>query len=134
LSWAASETSATTLARSTKADFFMVISGCSMGVPRNRLEHVNLAPFRFGRFLWSSTLLLLARVLPGQSHRLAERVLIDRCEHDARGTVAPPGAALGKKGVGMIAHEDGLLFGRQLDHARLVALMERREDSSKGPE
>ena len=34
----------------------------------------------------------------------------------------------------MIAHEDGLLFGRELDHAGLVALVEGREDSAKGSE
>src|SRR5688500_13864664 len=82
---------------------------------------------------WDVTSLLLlsgAGVLPGQRHRLAQRLLIDGIEPDAGAAGSSPRTGFRRERLGIPAHEGRLLVRCELDHAGLHVGVEGGEDAS----
>src|SRR5207248_1173996 len=67
------------------------------------------------------------RVLPCERHCLSERLFIDRVEADSGGSRSSPGSAFTCERLGVLPYEFLLLFGRKLNHAPMVAVLNRRK-------
>jgi hypothetical protein len=68
------------------------------------------------------------RTLPRERQRFSESVFVDGIQLNRRASAKSPRAVLGPERIRRIPHELSLLFGRERDHARFEAGVERRED------